>query len=142
MDECIINFGAFNWWAVLVAAIVGYALGALWYSSVLFGNKWMKLQGFKEEDLKDGWIKAMIVTFITTFLTAFVLEAVITSWGEGITDWSRAIPITFLFGVFLYGGNQLSEYLYSRRPMKLFWITFMYRFVMIFVMTVILILWR
>jgi hypothetical protein len=140
MNECIINFGAFNWWSVLVAAIVGYALGALWYSPVLFGNKWMKLEGHKEEDLKDGWMKAMIVTFITTFLTAFVLEAVIATWG--LTDWSHAIPISVLFGLFLYAGNQLSDFLYSRRPMKLFWIVAMYRFVMILVMSIILILWQ
>ena len=140
MNECIINFGAFNWWSVLVAAIVGYALGALWYSPLLFSKPWMKLQGFKEEDLKDGWIKAMLITFVTTFLTAFVLEAVIATWG--LTNWNHAIPITFLFGLFLYGGNQLSDSLYSRRPMKLFWITFMYRFVMILVMSIILILWQ
>ncbi len=140
MNECIINFGAFNWWSVLVAAIVGYALGAIWYSPLLFSKPWMQLQGFKEEDLKDGWGKAMIITFITTFLTAYVLEAVIATWN--ITYWGHAIPITFLFGVFLYGGNQLSDSLYSRRPMKLFWITFMYRFVMILVMSIILILWQ
>jgi hypothetical protein len=140
MDQCIINFGGFNWLAVLVAAIVGYALGALWYSPILFAKPWMKLQGFKEEDLKDGWIKAMVITFITTFLTAFVLEAVVATWH--LTDWSNAFPITFLFGLFLYGGNQLSDFLYSRRPMKLFWITFMYRFVMILIMSLILILWQ
>ena len=140
MDQCIINFGAFNWLAVIVAAVVGYFLGALWYSSALFGKSWMNVQGFKEEDLKNGWGKAMIITFITTLLTAFVLEAVVATWN--LTFWGHAIPISFLFGAFLYGGNQLSEYMYSRRPMKLFWITFGYRFVMIFVMTLILILWR
>ena len=140
MNECIINFGAFNWFAVLVAAIAGYTLGALWYSPILFGNKWMKLEGHKEEDLKKGWGKAMLITFITTFLTAFVLEAVVATWG--LTFWGHAIPITFLFGLFLYAGNLLSDFLYSRRPLKLFWIVGMYRVVMIFVITLILILWR
>lgn len=140
MNECIINFGAFNWWAVLAATVAGYALGALWYSPLLFGNSWMKLQGLKEEDLKSGWAKAMIITFITTFLTAFVMEAVVATWD--ITSWNYAIPLTFLFGLFLYAGNVLSDYLYAQKPIKLFLIVSMYRVVMIFIITLILIIWR
>lgn len=139
MNECIINFGAFNWLSVVVAALVGYALGALWYSPILFGNLWMKLEGHKEEDLKKGWTKAMFITLITTFLTAFTLEAIVATWG--VVGWQYAIPLTFLLGLFLYAGNQLSDYMYSRRPLKLFWITAGYRVVMIFVILVILILW-
>jgi len=140
MDQCIINFGGFNWLSVFVAAIVGYLLGAIWYSPLLFAKPWMKLQNLKEEDLKEGWGKAMIITFITTFLTAFVLEAVIATWH--LTFWGHAFPISIMFGLFLYAGNQLSDFLYSRRPLKLFWITSMYRFVMILVMSIILILWQ
>ena len=63
MDQCIINFGGFNWLSVFVAAIIGFALGAFWYSPLLFSKPWMDLQNLKEEDLKTGWGKAMIVTF-------------------------------------------------------------------------------
>ena len=140
MNECIINFGAFNWWAVLVATVAGYALGALWYSPFLFGKSWMKLEGLKEEDCKKGWFKAMFITFITTLLTAFALEAIVATWV--INEWNYAIPLTFLVGLFIYAGNVLSDFLYSRRPLKLFWITAMYRVVMIFVMLVILIIWK
>jgi hypothetical protein len=140
MNECIINLGAMNWLSILVAGIAGYVLGGIWYSKALFGNLWMKLQGFKEEDLKGGQAKPMIVTFITTLLTAFVLEAVIATWG--ITFVGHAMPLTILFGLFLYSGNLLSDYLYSKKPMKLFWIVAMYRVVMILVMSIILILWQ
>jgi hypothetical protein len=30
-----------NWLAVLVAGIAYWALGALWYSKILFSNKWL-----------------------------------------------------------------------------------------------------
>ena len=33
--------------SVLVAAAAVYILGALWYSPVLFGNKWITLMGIK-----------------------------------------------------------------------------------------------
>ena len=140
MSYCLINLYAINWCSILVAGSAGYALGALWYSPLLFGNLWMKIQGFEKEDLKEGCTKAMIITFFTTMLTAFVLEAVIATWG--ITFVGHAVPLTILFGLFLYSGNVLSDYLYSRKPMKLFWIVAMYRVVMILVMSIILILWQ
>jgi hypothetical protein len=40
-----------NVWAVLVSALAFWALGALWYSPVLFSKRWQKEVGFKEEDI-------------------------------------------------------------------------------------------
>ena len=36
-----------NWWAVIVATIVKFALGAIWYQP-LFGKQWRALQGVPE----------------------------------------------------------------------------------------------
>lgn len=36
-----------NYWAVLVAALINMAVGAIWYSSVLFAKPWTKLTGHK-----------------------------------------------------------------------------------------------
>ena len=33
-----------NYIAVLVSAVIGMAIGALWYSPLLFGKIWMKLR--------------------------------------------------------------------------------------------------
>ncbi|HEV3444439.1 MAG TPA: DUF1761 domain-containing protein [Gemmataceae bacterium] len=44
--------GQVNYWAVLVAALATFFLGGLWYSA-LFGKKWVKLQGYSEEKVKD-----------------------------------------------------------------------------------------
>ncbi|MBA2685130.1 MAG: DUF1761 family protein [Gemmatimonadaceae bacterium] len=35
-----------NVWAVLVAAVVAFVLGALWYSPPVFGKLWQKANGF------------------------------------------------------------------------------------------------
>ncbi len=43
-----------NFVAVLVAGVVSYFLGALFYSPWLFGNKWLKLNGMKESDAKSA----------------------------------------------------------------------------------------
>ena len=36
-----------NLWAVLVSTVAFWALGALWYSPVLFGKRWQKEVGLK-----------------------------------------------------------------------------------------------
>ena len=39
-----------NYWAVVVAALSGFAVGALWYGP-LFGRQWMAASGVTETDV-------------------------------------------------------------------------------------------
>jgi len=43
------SFAGFNYWAVAIAAVVGYAAGAVWYTSL--SKPWMAAQGFTHESL-------------------------------------------------------------------------------------------
>lgn len=40
--------------AVVVAAVLPFVLGGLWYSPVMFGNAWMRENNLTEEDLEKG----------------------------------------------------------------------------------------
>jgi hypothetical protein len=40
--------GQLNWLAVIVGAVVYFALGALWYSPMLFGRAWQRSIGWDE----------------------------------------------------------------------------------------------
>ena len=42
------TLGQLNWLAVFVGALVYFALGALWYSPVLFAKPWMRSIGWDE----------------------------------------------------------------------------------------------
>ncbi len=139
MNECIINFGLFNWWSVIVATLAGYLLGAIWFNNGVFGKTWANILGLKEEELKKGWLSAMLITFITTFFTAVVLEIIII--GIGAQSLHAAIMVGILIGFFVVAGTMLSENLYSRRPLKFWFIAAGYRFVMILIMAIILGLW-
>jgi len=40
--------------AVIVAALLPFILGGLWYSPVMFGHAWMRENNLTEEDLEKG----------------------------------------------------------------------------------------
>ena len=42
-----------NYIAVIVAAVIAFAIGGLWYSPLLFANLWVKAHGYSEERLKE-----------------------------------------------------------------------------------------
>jgi hypothetical protein len=46
------DFAKLNVWAVLVAALIAFLVGAVWYT-VLFGKLWIKLHGFSEQKVKE-----------------------------------------------------------------------------------------
>ena len=48
------HYPAINYLAVLVAAIVIFVLGGLWYSPVLFAKRWIALQNRTEEEPASG----------------------------------------------------------------------------------------
>jgi hypothetical protein len=71
-------FPPINYLAVLVAAIVIFVLGGLWYSPVLFVKKWMALQNRTEEQMRAEAAAAnmpLLYTsaFVTALLTALVM---------------------------------------------------------------------
>ena len=72
------HFPPINYLAVLVAAVVIFALGGLWYSPVLFVKKWIALQNRTEEQMRAEAAAAnmpllYISAFVTALLTALVM---------------------------------------------------------------------
>src|SRR3954470_1950405 len=61
--------------AILVAGIVIFLLGGLWYSPVLFAKQWVALQGKTMEEMKAGGAgpKDYVQVFISGLLTAAIL---------------------------------------------------------------------
>jgi hypothetical protein len=71
------HFPPINWLAVLVAAIVIFALGGLWYSPVLFMKKWIALQNRTEEQMRAEAAAAnMPVMYVSAFVTALLTAVV------------------------------------------------------------------
>jgi len=71
------DFPPTNYLAVLVAAIVIFALGGLWYSPALFMKKWIALQNKTEEQMRAEAAAAnMPVLYISAFVTALLTALV------------------------------------------------------------------
>lgn len=60
------------WWKLLVAAVVWFVIGAVWYSPVLFAKPWMAALGKKREEMSMS-AGPMLVTFLAQFLMVVVL---------------------------------------------------------------------
>jgi len=52
----------------LVSTVAFWALGALWYSPLLFSKRWQKEVGFKEEEITKT---NMVMVFGLSFLIIF-----------------------------------------------------------------------
>jgi len=66
------NPNQINWLAVFAAALSTFVIGGLWYSPVLFGKVWMRVNGFSEEQVA-GFNKAR--AFGGSFILALVMSA-------------------------------------------------------------------
>lgn len=135
----MLDFACINYLAVLVATLVAYFFGALWYSPLLFGNTWMAALGKSKEELPAPTLP-MVISFILTFVTALGLALLIK--GLGIATLLEGILIGLVVAIAFIVTNTLSEYLYSGESMKLFWIHAGYRVVYILIMGAILGVWQ
>lgn len=106
-----------NYLAVALAALSAFLLGGLWYSPVLFANKWMALSGQSEEKLKSG---NMAVVFGGAFVLAFVAAFILAMLFEGrVTEIQDAASAGFGIGLGLVATSLGVSYLFERRPLGL-----------------------
>ena len=73
-----------NWWAVLVAALVPMVLGAMWYSPVLFADRWLRAIGKTQEELGEG-PGALYGLAVLNAAVLSVVVAVVAGWAGADT---------------------------------------------------------
>jgi hypothetical protein len=67
-------FQNLNWLAIIVAALSAFALGGLWYSPILFVNRWMRESGITEESAKESnMLKIFGLSAILALVASFFL---------------------------------------------------------------------
>ena len=78
-----------NYLAVLVAAFVPIVLGALWYSPLLFADRWMRAVGRTREELGDAAL-GYLLTAVGALVTSYALARVV-RWAEVDDVWNGAL---------------------------------------------------
>jgi len=85
-----------NHWAVLVCGLANLALGAIWYSPILFYKAWMKENNFTEADLKKiNPARTYTITFILSVMISYNLAFYL---GDSKTDMAWGATAGFLAG--------------------------------------------
>lgn len=68
-----------SWLAVIVATVLSFMLGGLWYSPRVFGARWAEGVGvdLESEDAGKHAVKALSTQFVSTLLLAWLLGAMV-----------------------------------------------------------------
>ncbi|MHA2219028.1 MAG: DUF1761 domain-containing protein [Candidatus Hodarchaeales archaeon] len=132
-----------NYLAVFVSAIVYMVIGMLWYSKAVFGDVWIGLIGFTEEEIEKAKKKGMGATMAVAFSAALVMSYVLAHF----IDYTQAKSILegvqtgFIIWLGFVATILISTVLWENRPVKLFLINVSYYLVALPVMGGMLAVW-
>lgn len=101
----------------LVAALVKFVVGALWYSPMLFLKPWQRLSGISDEQMKGGMVKGMITWIIGALLMTFVLAHAV--YYAHATTLAQGAAVGFFNWLGFILVVQLDDWAAAKRPTQL-----------------------
>jgi hypothetical protein len=130
--------------AVIVAALVHYILGGLWYSPLLFGNKFLQIIGWTPQQIEQmqakGATKELAIAFVTSLILVYVLAHIV-QYTKAKTWWG-GIETAFWLWLGFIATTQLATVIFEERPLGLYLINIGYQLVGCALAGIILALWR
>jgi hypothetical protein len=131
-----------HWLAVLVAAIAYFALGAIWYSKVLFAPRWLTLLKIDAGDPNaTKGVAAIMTASFFTILVSCIGIAILAAY-LNLSLFSQGIKLGALTGI-CFGSTSISNsYLYEKRPTGLHYINGGYTLVGHVIAAVIICTWH
>jgi len=127
-----------NYAAVLVAAVINMAVGAVWYSPSLFGKAWSKLTGKK--DMRGSGRTGYAVSAVGALVQSWILVHFV-QYAGSTSVWEGAITGFWLWLAFV-GVVMAGAYVFEGRPWKLWQINAGYFLVVLVVNGALLAAWR
>jgi hypothetical protein len=111
-----------NIWAIIVATVVSFGIGALWYSPVLFGKEWMSLMKIREADIANvraqgGMWKSYLIHLVATLVSFIVLAFIVSA--TQIWNGSDGAFFGFLVWLGFVMPLHVSRLLWQKDPFKL-----------------------
>lgn len=108
-----------SWGMVVVAAFVGWIIGMLWYSPLLFGNSWLRASGITL-DPNASMIPYLANEFVGLLVQSYALALVLE--GMDALAFVDAVTVAAIISLLFIGVNQWAGVVWSRRPYELFFI--------------------
>jgi D-alanyl-lipoteichoic acid acyltransferase DltB (MBOAT superfamily) len=131
--------------AVLLAAAATMVVGFVWYSPLLFARPWMRLMGYapddkaKQDEMRKGAGKLYAISFVASLVGAFILARIIHHTAvHTVLHGARTAAGVWLGFVTTV---QLTDMLFSKRPVALYLINTGYQLVCYLAMGAILAAW-
>ncbi len=129
--------------AVIVATLVHYILGGLWYS-VFFASKFIQLIGWTPQQMeqmqKQGPGKELAIAFVTSLVLVYILAHFV-QYTKATTAMDGIQTAFWLWLGFIVTTNSATV-LFEQRPLGLFLINMGYQFVGCALAGAILAVWR
>ena len=138
-----IEWGSINYLAVVAGMVINMALGALWYSPVLFAKPWMAANNLTEEEIRakgtsaqmQGYAVAAVGALIFTLALAIIWQL------AGITELLDGLILGLVAAIGLIATTQLAAYMFEGRPFKLYLINIGYSVVSFALIGMMLAVW-
>ena len=116
------NFDYLNWIAILVAALAYFALGALWYSKILFAKRWiadLKID-VNNPDAKKGMGMMFGGSLVLMFVQCLALAIIAERLGIRGAGWMGGVKLGAFTGCCFCAATVGVNYLYEKKPISLF----------------------
>jgi len=112
-----------NHLAVLVAVVLQFVLGFLWYGNVLFGEAWMGMVGLDMATIEadppgaEEWITNIVSAVISMYVLAWLYTRI------NVTSWLQGLLIGLLIGFAFVLLSIMTSGMFAKDPYGLAWIT-------------------
>lgn len=130
--------------AVLVATILTFVLGMVWYSPALFARQWMAAQGYTPEKLEEmkrkGMTRVYAVSVLCSLVTAYVV-ALLASYTSS-TTLAQGLWLGFLSWLGFAATIGLTANLFSEKPLAAWVIDAGYQLAYLVLMGALLSVWH
>jgi Protein of unknown function (DUF1761) len=118
-ERHVMNFGGVDTWAIVLAAVAGYVVGAFWYTAL--SKPWMAAQGFTPESIKANRSPLpFILVFVANLVMAIALAGVIGHLGVGQVTLKNAVISAVAVWLGFIATTLAANYSFGRRRLKLY----------------------
>ena len=138
------SFTGINYWAVLVAALATFFLGAVWYSPALFETAWMTANGYSREQVDDLQSSLGAAGFGSVFIAYLAMSLILAVFAAAAN--AQVIFDGLVLGFLAWAGfaatTGLAVNMFSTRPLASWAIDAAFQLVAFLIAGAILALWR